>query len=380
MMGLRVALRSTSRIRLDAEFDCAAGELVALVGPSGSGKTSILRAIAGLWRLPGLSGHIRVQGRVWFDSTQDINLAPQARRAGLVFQHYALFPHMSATANVALAADKHWTAQDIAALLDRMGLTGLGERKPVQLSGGQQQRVALARALVRVMSGTSSQSDAGGVLLLDEPFSAVDAPTRLALYRELAALRQQVGAPMLLVTHDLAEARRLADRVVILDAGESLQTGVPAHVFASPRNARVAQLVGIQNHFEGRFDRHAPGWGRLTWGAQSGAEVCFKVVDKNRIADGTAVTWVLNGEFVEVKSADEVTMGSGSNENVLRCEILEILSLGETSLCTMTPEGLAGERITLQLPGQMVRKGQWQAGTPVQLSIAPQALHIMPVK
>ena len=376
MKGLSVALHSTSRIRLDAEFDCAPGELVALVGPSGSGKTSILRAIAGLWRLPGLSGHIRVQGRDWFDSQQDIDLAPQARRAGLVFQHYALFPHMSATANVALAADKHWTAQDIAALLDRMGLTGLGERKPAQLSGGQQQRVALARALVRVMSGHSAQSDAGGVLLLDEPFSAVDAPTRLALYRELAALRQQVAAPMLLVTHDLAEARRLADRVVILDAGETLQTGV----FASPRNARVAQLVGIQNHFQGRFDRHEPGWARLTWRAQSGAEVSFNVIDKNRIADGTAVTWVLNGEFVEVKSADEVTKGSDSKENILRCQIQEILSLGETSLCTMTPEGLAGERITLQLPGQMVRTGQWRAGTPVQLKIAPQALHIMPVK
>ena len=380
MKGLSVALHSTSRIRLDAEFDCAPGELVALVGPSGSGKTSILRAIAGLWRLPGLSGHIRVQGRDWFDSQQDIDLAPQARRAGLVFQHYALFPHMSATANVALAADKHWTAQDIAALLDRMGLTGLGERKPAQLSGGQQQRVALARALVRVMSGHSAQSDAGGVLLLDEPFSAVDAPTRLALYRELAALRQQVAAPMLLVTHDLAEARRLADRVVILDAGETLQTGVPAHVFASPRNARVAQLVGIQNHFQGRFDRHEPGWARLTWRAQSGAEVSFNVIDKNRIADGTAVTWVLNGEFVEVKSADEVTKGSDSKENILRCQIQEILSLGETSLCTMQPEGLAGERITLQLPGQMVRTGQWRAGTPVQLKIAPQALHIMPVK
>ena len=377
MKGLSVALHSTSRIRLDAEFDCAPGELVALVGPSGSGKTSILRAIAGLWRLPGLSGHIRVQGRDWFDSQQDIDLAPQARRAGLVFQHYALFPHMSATANVALAADKHWTAQDIAALLDRMGLTGLGERKPAQLSGGQQQRVALARALVRVMSGHSAQSDAGGVLLL---FSAVDAPTRLALYRELAALRQQVAAPMLLVTHDLAEARRLADRVVILDAGETLQTGVPSHVFASPRNARVAQLVGLQNHFQGRFDRHEPGWARLTWRAQSGAEVSFNVIDKNRIADGTAVTWVLNGEFVEVKSADEVTKGSDSKENILRCQIQEILSLGETSLCTMQPEGLAGERITLQLPGQMVRTGQWRAGTPVQLKIAPQALHIMPVK
>ena len=380
MKGLSVALHSTSRIRLDAEFDCAPGELVALVGPSGSGKTSILRAIAGLWRLPGLSGHIRVQGRDWFDSQQDIDLAPQARRAGLVFQHYALFPHMSATANVALAADKHWTAQDIAALLDRMGLTGLGERKPAQLSGGQQQRVALARALVRVMSGHSAQSDAGGVLLLDEPFSAVDAPTRLALYRELAALRQQVAAPMLLVTHDLAEARRLADRVVILDAGVTLQSGVPSHVFASPRNARVAQLVGIQNHFQGRFDRHEPGWARLTWRAQSGAEVSFNVIDKNRIADGTAVTWVLNGEFVEVKSADEVTKGSDSKENILRCQIQEILSLGETSLCTMQPEGLAGERITLQLPGQMVRTGQWRAGTPVQLKIAPQALHIMPVK
>jgi molybdate transport system ATP-binding protein len=261
-----------------------------------------------------------------------------------------------------------------------MGLTGLGERKPAQLSGGQQQRVALARALVRVMSGHSAQSDAGGVLLLDEPFSAVDAPTRLALYRELAALRQQVAAPMLLVTHDLAEARRLADRVVILDAGETLQTGVPSHVFASPRNARVAQLVGIQNHFQGRFDRHEPGWARLTWRAQSGAEVSFNVIDKNRIADGTAVTWVLNGEFVEVKSADEVTKGSDSKENILRCQIQEILSLGETSLCTMTPEGLAGERITLQLPGQMVRTGQWRAGTPVQLKIAPQALHIMPVK
>ena len=161
MTGLSVVLRSTSRIQLDAEFECPPGELVALVGPSGSGKTSILRAIAGLWRLPGLSGHIRVQGRDWFDSQQDIDLAPQARRAGLVFQHYALFPHMSATANVALAADKHWAPQDIAALLDRMGLTGLGERKPAQLSGGQQQRVALARALVRVMSGANVQSEAG---------------------------------------------------------------------------------------------------------------------------------------------------------------------------------------------------------------------------
>ena len=382
MSGLSVVLHSAAKIRLNAEFTCAPGELVALVGPSGSGKTSILRAVAGLWNLPGLQGHVRVQGRDWFASAHQVNLPPQARRAGLVFQHYALFPHMTAAANVALAADPHWRTQDIADLLDRMGLAGLGGRKPAQLSGGQQQRVALARALVRVMSGADARTESGGVLLLDEPFSAVDAPTRLALYRELAALRQQVAAPMLLVTHDLAEARRLADRVVILDAGETLQTGVPAHVFASPRNARVAELVGIQNHFQGQFHKSEPGWARLTWRSPAGGEVSFRVIDKNRIDEGKAVTWVLNGEFVEVQSASDhdPVHGVAGADNLLNCQIQEILSLGETSVCSMTPEGLAGERITLQLPGQMVRRGQWQPGSRVRLSIAPQALHIMPLK
>ena len=384
MSGLSVALHSAAKIRLNAEFTCAPGELLALVGPSGSGKTSILRAVAGLWNLPGLQGHVRVQGRDWFNSANKVNLAPQARRAGLVFQHYALFPHMTAAANVALAADPHWSTQDITQLLERMGLAGLGARKPAQLSGGQQQRVALARALVRVMSGTSAGGSvpSGGVLLLDEPFSAVDAPTRLALYRELAALRQQVAAPMLLVTHDLAEARRLADRVVILDAGETLQTGVPAHVFASPRNARVAELVGIQNHFQGQFHHSEPGWARLTWRSRQGHELSFRVIDKNRIADGKAVTWVLNGEFVEVHSAsDNSPVPDGAaGDNLLDCQMQEILSLGETCVCSMTPEALPDERITLQLPGQMVRRGQWQRGSRVRLSIAPQALHIMPLK
>ena len=381
MNGLTVALHSGSRIRLNAEFQCAPGELVALVGPSGSGKTSILRAVAGLWSLPGLTGRIAVNGQDWFDRARGINLPAQARRAGLVFQHYALFPHMTAAANVALAADALWTAHDITALLERMGLGGLGARKPAQLSGGQQQRVALARALVRVMPKVSV--DGGGVLLLDEPFSAVDAPTRLALYRELAALRQQVAAPMLLVTHDLSEARRLADRVVILDAGETLQTGVPAQVFASPRNARVAELVGIQNHFQGQFHRSEPGWARLTWRSRTGAQVHLRVIDKNRIEDGKAVTWVLNGEFVEVLSTDPAAIAGGtavSVDNVLRCRIQEILSLGETSLCRMTPDGLDGESITLQLPGQRVRRDLLQLDSTVWLNIAPQALHIMPLK
>lgn len=388
MSGLQVQLQSGSPIRLQAEFDCGAGELVALVGPSGSGKTSMLRAIAGLWTPADLQGCIRVAGQVWLDTAADVQLSPQARRAGLVFQHYALFPHMTAHANVALAAGPHWTTRDVQALLTRLGLAALSERRPAQLSGGQQQRVALARALVRVMprpllaSQTTSPEPLPGVLLLDEPFSAVDAPTRQALYRELAALRQKVSVPMLLVTHDLAEARRLADRVVIVDAGQTLQIGEPARVFASPRNARVAELVGIQNHFEGLFFKDQAGWGRLRWtdAMMPDKAIDLAVIDKNKIDHGTPVTWVLNGEQVDVLADGETAQVTGEGQTCLRCQLLEVLSLGEISLCTLSPAGLPGQTLTLNLTSRLLQRLQVGAGGWVQLLIAPGALHIMPVR
>jgi molybdate transport system ATP-binding protein len=393
MSGLQVQLRSASPIRLEAEFDCGAGELVALVGPSGSGKTSMLRAIAGLWTPADVQGRIQVAGQAWLDTAAGVQLSPQERRAGLVFQHYALFPHMSAHANVALAAGAGWSAGDVQALLARLGLAALTARRPSQLSGGQQQRVALARALVRVMPDPVTVSrvldlpgHVPGVLLLDEPFSAVDAPTRQTLYRELAALRQKVSVPMVLVTHDLAEARRLADRVVIVDAGQTLQTGEPARVFASPRNARVAELVGIQNHFNGRFFKDQPGWARLSWtdlGAP-GQAIDLRVIDKNKIDDGTAVTWVLNGEQVDVL-ADGHDVGpiddhADAGTTRLRCRLVEVLSLGEISLCTLSPEGLSGQVITLNLTTRLLLRLNVAAGGWVQLLITPAALHIMPVR
>ena len=397
MSGLQVQLRSASPIRLEAEFDCGAGELVALVGPSGSGKTSMLRAIAGLWTPADVQGCIRVAGQDWLDTALGVQLSPQQRRAGLVFQHYALFPHMTAHANVALAAGPGWTAVDVQALLARLGLGALSQRRPAQLSGGQQQRVALARALVRVMPRQQSApvtasvsasvlsgaaSTLPGVLLLDEPFSAVDAPTRQTLYRELAALRQNVSVPMVLVTHDLAEARRLADRVVIVDAGHTLQTGEPARVFASPRNARVAELVGIQNHFEGRFFKDQPGWGRLRWTVAGVGQdaIDLAVVDKNKIDDGTPVTWVLNGEQVDVLADGAPVPASAQGQTRLRCRLAEVLSLGEISLCTLTPEALPGQTITLNLTTRLLGRLQVGAGGWIQLLIAPGALHIMPVR
>jgi molybdate transport system ATP-binding protein len=359
---LEVALHSTAPVRLEAQFDCAPGELVALVGPSGSGKTSLLRAVAGL--LPGrkLRGRISAGPSHWFDSERGVDLPPQLRQVGLVFQHYALFPHLSAFANVALAAGPARRDAIVRSLLERLGLSGLEQRRPAELSGGQQQRVALARALAREPK----------VLLLDEPFSAVDAPARQALYRELAALRQSMSTPMILVTHDLGEARRLADRVVILDEGRTLQSGTPAQIFASPRNARVAELVGIQNHFRGRFHKQQPGWGRLTWGQNE--DVSLRVVDKNRIDDGALVTWVIAGDRVELLADGE------AEGNTLRCEVMEQLALGESSLCVLRPQGLPQERLTLNLSTAQLRSLQAQPGRWLRLAIAPEAIHIMPQK
>ena len=391
---LTVNLNNTAPMHLNVQFDCAPGELVALVGPSGSGKTSVLRAIAGLLKTPSLQGRISVTNTagetVWFDQSGDkkasTNLSPQDRCVGLVFQNYALFPHLSAIKNIAISANNTKTDSiNILPeeLIQRLGLAGLEHRLPSELSGGQQQRVALARALARNPA----------VLLLDEPFSAVDAPSRTSLYRELANLRNSVSTPMVLVTHDLNEARRLADRVVILDGGTTLQSGTPEQVFSRPRNARVAELVGIQNHFKGRFYTsklaEKAGWGQLDWhGCQ------LTVIDKNKLDDGAHVTWVLAAEHLDITSAESMTSCEQSLPlNTLACQFLEVLSLGETSICTLAPlgwAGLADVRLTLTLSNAHVRSlGNVKKGAGnvynngacvVHVHIPPQSIHIMPMR
>lgn len=379
-------------MRLAAQFDCAPGELIALVGPSGSGKTSLLRAVAGLLQAPGLSGRVQVGEQCWFDSAKRVNLSPQQRRVGLVFQSYALFPHLTAMKNIAIAADPSRAEGEILdetqALMARLGLGDLAHRLPAQLSGGQQQRVALARALMRV----SARQAAPGVLLLDEPFSAVDAPTRQTLYHELATLRQGVSTPMVLVTHDLSEARRLADRVVIMDAGETLQSGPPGQVFSSPRNARVAELVGIQNHFRGWFSKDEQGWGRLQWqtgekgGKASegldGSPLILRVIDKNKLGDAVSVTWVVAGEQVDILPLShlEELRGKERDSNLLVCQLTEMLSLGETSLCKLEPELLPGERLTLNLSTAMLRGLGATTGARYGVRIPAAGIHIMPLR
>ena len=242
MSGLQVQLQSNSPIRLAAEFDCDAGELVALVGPSGSGKTSILRAMAGLWTPPDVQGRICVAGQDWLNTATGVQLTPQARRAGLVFQHYALFPHMTAEANVALAAGAGWSAADVQALLSRLGLAALAQRRPAQLSGGQQQRVALARALVLEPS----------VLLFDEPLSNLDARLRRSMRDEIRHLQQRLGLTVAYVTHDQSEALAVSDQIIVMEAGCIAQAGTPQDLYERPASAFVAGFMGEAVLFDGQ--------------------------------------------------------------------------------------------------------------------------------
>ncbi len=234
--GLAVRLRQSGPIPLDIELACPPGELLALVGPSGAGKSTILRSICGLYRPK--DGHVACDGEVWLDTPRSISLPAHRRRAGLVFQAYALFPHMTALGNIMAAMSHRPRAERQAraqALIETVDLTGLEHRRPGELSGGQQQRVALARALARDPL----------VLLLDEPFSAVDRPTRRGLHDALQQLRQAVRIPIVLVTHDLDEAVRLADRLAVLDHGALLQVGAPAEVVARPVSQRVRDVLDL---------------------------------------------------------------------------------------------------------------------------------------
>ena len=232
-LDVQLAYGATPVLR-DVSIDIAPGEFFALLGPSGSGKSTLLRLVAGF--VQAQAGRILVGDR-------DVTAVPPWKRdVGMVFQNYALWPHMTVAQNVAFGLEERRRPRDeirakVAAALDLVGLAGYGERRPGQLSGGQQQRVALARTLA-----VEPQ-----VLLLDEPLSNLDAKLRVQMRRELKRLHERLGITTIFVTHDQEEAMTICDRIAVLDQGVIQQVGTPLELYDRPANRFVAQFVGSVN-------------------------------------------------------------------------------------------------------------------------------------
>ena len=357
---LKVKLFQINPNPLQINLECMPGELHALVGPSGSGKTTALRTIAGLNHAH--SGKIECGNEIWFEANEiqgiTVSLPPAQRSCGFLFQQYALFPHLTALENVSIPLFNSVTGltdKKILAFqwLERMGIAELANRMPNQLSGGQQQRVALARALAR-----SPQ-----ILLLDEPFSAIDAPTRQGLYKTLAELRRDLNIPILLVTHDLREADLLADRITVIDQGVGLQTAPPQVIFERPRNSRVAELVGINNKFEGIFSA-----GKLSW---QGCNRIFTVVDKGKIPPGTSVAWVL--------PANSLSLHADSHSRTMQAVVEQISTLGQIAVIQLrTLEG--NHVITWEASAAEVKRLGLELGKMTHLEIDSTKIHIMPLR
>jgi iron(III) transport system ATP-binding protein len=222
------AVDAVSAARLTVER----GELLAVLGPSGCGKTTMLRIVAG-FEFPD-SGTVRIDGRTV--SGRDW-VPPERRQVGMVFQDYALFPHLSVAENVGYGLPRKRRAARVTEVLALVGLSGLEERRPHELSGGQQQRVALARAL----------APEPAVILLDEPWSNIDPLLRGAMRDDIARILRNAGVTVVLVTHDQEEAFSLADRIALMDAGQIVQVGTPEEMYYSPVSRRVAEFVGATN-------------------------------------------------------------------------------------------------------------------------------------
>lgn len=360
--GLAVRLLQEQPIPLAIEFTCGPGELLAVVGPSGSGKTTLLRCIAGLYRAAG--GSIACRGRRWFDAATGLHLPPQRRSVGLLFQHYALFPHLRAADNVRMALGHLPVAERparVRELLRLINLEGLEQRFPRELSGGQQQRVALARALARDPE----------VLLLDEPFSAVDQITRRKLQRELAQLRRRLNMPIILVTHDLDEARMLADRLCLVHRGRGLQIGPPQEVMTRPQSALVARLVGLSNIFEGTVLEHRPevNLTLLGWNGHR-----LEALYQPGFAAGERVDWVIPPENVILHRRDRPSRGE--RENPVTGVIEDCVTLGEQTSVTMRIAA-CDDRLSFTVATHTARRNRLETGAGITVSLLSQTIHLM---
>jgi iron(III) transport system ATP-binding protein len=291
------------------DFCAERGELVALLGPSGCGKTTLLRLIAGFERPD--AGEIRLEERPVADDV--VWVAPERRSVGMVFQDYALFPHLTVAENVGFGVARRARPPRVAELLDLVGLAGLGHRYPHELSGGQQQRVAVARAL----------APAPSIVLLDEPWSNIDPLLRGSMRAELAAILRGIDVTVVLVTHDREEAFSLADRIALMRDGRIVQEGPPETLYLAPADRWTAEFVGSANFVPGRME----------------GELVETLLGRFPVANGTAqadVHVLIRPELLELEPHPD-----GLGEVVARefrgHDVFYRVRLGDTELVSQRP-------------------------------------------
>jgi putative spermidine/putrescine transport system ATP-binding protein len=287
----------------DINLDVAGGELVALLGPSGCGKSTLLRIISGFVR--------QTQGRVLFDDDAVDHLAPSGRGVGIVFQNYALFPHMTIAENVAYGLQAHkWPrgriAPRVAEMLDLVHMSEFAQRKPRQLSGGQQQRIALARCLAIDPK----------VLLLDEPFGALDKNLRLDMQIEVKRLQREYGITTILVTHDQEEALSMADRIAVMSRGRIEQVSSPTEIYDSPQTLFVNEFVGTTNVLHGEF---------INGGAD---EALVRLVGGSAISVSPRVKFHPGSKVIVSIRPEQLRMQSSSVEGGMSGTIKAVMPLG----------------------------------------------------
>jgi iron(III) transport system ATP-binding protein len=336
-----VALRSVS-------LHVGEGEFVCFLGPSGCGKTTLLRAIAGLDIQS--SGTIEQGGR-------DISaLPPEERDFGIVFQSYALFPNLTVRQNIAYGLENRGMKRaDIDArvheLLELVGLPDHARKYPSQISGGQQQRVALARAL----------APKPGLILLDEPLSALDAKVRIRLRQELKQLQQHLGVTMVMVTHDQDEALSIADRIVVMNVGVVEQVGTPAEIYDTPASRFVADFIGAMNFFTGT----------VVSPSQVRVGDLRLACEPNGRDQGDPVVVAIRPEDIRVMEPADQAQANG-----IETEVGPIEFLGSYVRTQLRHPAFAQEMLTAEISQNLVRRRQIQPGNHLLVQLPPERLRV----
>jgi iron(III) transport system ATP-binding protein len=332
----------------DVSLEVTKGEFVCFLGPSGCGKTTLLRAIAGLD--PQDEGTIEMGGR-------DVSrLPPAARDFGIVFQSYALFPNLTVASNIGygLVNRRRPSSEIKARVKELLALVGLADQEtkyPVQLSGGQQQRVALARAL----------ATSPGLLLLDEPLSALDARVRLRLRDQIKDLQRRLGVTTIMVTHDQEEAMSMADRIVVMNQGVIDQVGTPSDIYRNPTTAFVADFVGSMTFIDAEVD--GPDGVRV-----GGLNLLCK--DAQKFMKGAQVRLGLRPEEVRVRNLDSAT------QNKLDAKVISLDFLGAFCRARLDPDAAPGITILADFSANLMRDLAVTEGQKLAIALPPESLRL----